>query len=71
MSDQQQVVVRVAADGTIRAETLGIKGPRCMDYIAVLEDLLDAQTTASAFTADYNEVMERTDLGVNNDLQQW
>ena len=42
---REQIIVRVAPDGTISAETTGIKGAKCLDYINLLEDLLDAQTT--------------------------
>jgi hypothetical protein len=50
---RETVTVVVAADGTVTAETRGVHGPGCLDYIAVLEDLLDATTVSSAFTADY------------------
>lgn len=52
-SDRKQIVLTVAADGTVRAETKGVLGPSCLDQIAVLEDLLDATTVTSEFTADY------------------
>jgi hypothetical protein len=48
------ITVVVAADGTVTAETHGVSGPACLDYIGVLEDLLDATTVSSAFTADYH-----------------
>lgn len=50
---QQQIVLTVAADGSVRAETRGITGPPCLDQIALLEDLLDARTETSEFTPDY------------------
>ncbi|GAA1861969.1 DUF2997 domain-containing protein [Asanoa iriomotensis] len=49
-----QITVVVAADGTVHAETHGLPGPACLDYIAVLEDLLDATTVSSAYTADFH-----------------
>ncbi|MER7008745.1 DUF2997 domain-containing protein [Dactylosporangium sp. NPDC000555] len=49
----RRIVVTVAADGTVSAETLGVKGSKCLDYIAVLEDLLEAQTVNSEYTSDY------------------
>ncbi|KAE8765806.1 DUF2997 domain-containing protein [Georgenia thermotolerans] len=52
----KQLIVQVRPDGTVRAETVGMAGEECLDYITALEDLLDAETTESAFTADYHRV---------------
>lgn len=50
----KQLVVKLRADGTVDAETFGMTGSECLDYIGALEALLDAQTASSQFTADYN-----------------
>ncbi|RWZ49729.1 DUF2997 domain-containing protein [Labedella phragmitis] len=50
---EKRLVVQVRADGTVHAETFGMQGPECLDYIAVLENMLEAETTESAFTEDY------------------
>lgn len=68
---REHIVVRVAPDGTIAAETKGIKGSRCLDYINVLEGLLDAQTTNSAFTPEYHQSATSSHYEESNDLQQW
>jgi hypothetical protein len=52
----EQIVVRIAPDGAIHAETIGLKGPTCLETIALLEDLLEAQTVSSSFTSEYDEV---------------
>ena len=67
---REQVFVRVAADGTISAGTAGMKGPRCLDYVAVLEELLDATTTSSAFTPEYQQTETHTHDEARNDVQQ-
>lgn len=70
---QKQLVVQVRADGTVAAETINMQGEECLDYIAVLEDLLDAQTTQSSFTAAYHQakveqtVLDATKLSLDND----
>lgn len=51
---EKQLIVRVHADGTIDAETIGMYGDECLEYFEALEDLLDAQTSSSAYTADYD-----------------
>lgn len=68
----EQIIVRVAPDGTVSAETKGITGPKCLDSIAVLEDLLEAQTVASEFTAEYDQTTTRTTIEyeVDDDLRQ-
>lgn len=66
---QKKLMINVSSDGSIKAETLGILGAKCLDYVAVLEDLLDAQSVESRFTADYalseNQVV--SDQGVGNE----
>lgn len=50
---QKQLIVSVRRDGTVHAETVGMYGEECLDYFAVLEDLLDAEVASSTYTADY------------------
>ena len=50
----RRIVVTVAPDGTVSAETRGIVGAECLDYIAVLEELLDGRMVESAYTADHD-----------------
>lgn len=57
---QKQLIVRVHADGTIDAETVGMYGEECLEYFDALEDLLDAQTASSAYTADYDRASAET-----------
>lgn len=47
--------VRIFPDGTVQAEVHGAKGKRCTDYIAILEELLEAETIDSAYTAEYQQ----------------
>ena len=52
---KKQLQVRIFPDGKIDAKTLGIKGERCMDYMKLLEQLLDAQIVESTFTDEYHQ----------------
>ncbi len=54
----RRIAVTINRDGSIKAETLGITGKTCLDYVPLLEELLDAETVESAFTADYQAVDE-------------
>lgn len=67
---REQIVVTVGPDGTITAETKGIKGTDCLDYIQVLENLLDAKTNSSAFTDEYHQTASTRHDEVSNDLHQ-
>ena len=49
-----RIVVTVGGDGQVSAETLDILGEHCLDYIAVLEDLIDGQVRTSSYTADFH-----------------
>ena len=49
----KRVVVQIFPDGRIQAQTQGIKGKKCTDYIRILEELLEAETVDSEYTAEY------------------
>ncbi len=53
MNEKTQLVVTIGPDGRVRAETKGVIGPACLNYIPLLEELLDAEAVSSEFTADY------------------
>ncbi|MDG4785621.1 DUF2997 domain-containing protein [Micromonospora sp. WMMD1102] len=55
MQAEPWIVVTVATDGTVSAETVGLTGAACLDYIGILEDLLEARTVRSAYTAEYDQ----------------
>ncbi|WP_147532986.1 DUF2997 domain-containing protein [Bacillus marasmi] len=52
----KKVKIEITPDGKIFAETLGIKGKDCTKMIEILEKLLDAETTDSAYTEEYHQV---------------
>ncbi|PGT14276.1 DUF2997 domain-containing protein [Bacillus cereus] len=54
---EKRVQIRILPDGTIQAETKGIKGEKCTDYILILEELLQAE----AIEAEYNEEFYETE----------
>ncbi|WP_437583469.1 DUF2997 domain-containing protein [Paramicrobacterium sp. CJ85] len=52
----KKLIVSLKPDGTVAAETVGMHGSECLDYIAELENLLEAETVTSSFTDDYNRI---------------
>ncbi|MFF5181863.1 DUF2997 domain-containing protein [Micromonospora sp. NPDC000316] len=71
MTEKPQIVLTVASDGMVSAETRGVAGSGCLDYISVLEDLLDARTVESAYTADYTRAtVTRQNLQEDLDVER-
>jgi hypothetical protein len=56
------IEVTVGPDGVVSARTHGVLGERCLDYIAVLEDLLEARTASSEYTDDYTRTQQQASL---------
>ena len=52
---KKSIKIEIFSDGTIQAETYGIKGKKCTDYIKILEEILESKTTDSDYTPEYNE----------------
>ncbi len=51
----KQVELKIMTDGRVQAETHGIKGKACLDYISIIEQLTGARTVDSVFTQEYRE----------------
>lgn len=49
----RRIQVQIFPDGRIQAETQGIKGKKCTEYIKVLEEILEAETVDSEYTSEY------------------
>lgn len=51
----RRVMIQIAADGTITAESAGVPGPKCVDDVALLQNLcggaivVDSRLTASYY----------------------
>lgn len=50
--------IRIKPNGEIDAETVGLKGEACLEYIRILEELLAAETVESSFTDEYRQTVE-------------
>lgn len=57
---EKKLKIRITEDGKIFAETLGIKGKDCIQYIQLLEDLLDAESVDSNYTQEFYETEIQT-----------
>jgi hypothetical protein len=54
-SKVKQIKIQIFSDGRVQAEVGGIKGKACMNYIRVLEEILEAEAIESAYTSEYYE----------------
>ncbi len=53
------ISVRIFPDGTVQAETHGIKGKKCNNYLKVIEEILQAKTVNSEYTDEYYQTEEQ------------
>ncbi|HHW39155.1 MAG TPA: DUF2997 domain-containing protein [Bacillales bacterium] len=58
--NEKKLKIRITEDGEIFAETVGIKGKDCMQYIKLLEELLGAESVDSKYTKEYYETEVQT-----------
>jgi len=49
----KQLRIQLRKNGSVEAETLGMHGQECLDYIDILEELLEADVVTSSYTEDY------------------
>lgn len=55
MAEPSRVSVRIGRDGTVSAETHGMTGDDCLPYIALLEELLEAEAVDSGRKQEHGE----------------
>lgn len=51
----KKIRIEITPSGEIRAKTLGMTGEECLDYVEVIEQLLDAKSVDSEFTEEFLE----------------
>lgn len=52
---EKRIQINIFPDGTIQAETKGIKGEKCTDYILILEEILQAEAIEAEYTEEFYE----------------
>ncbi|GMB09376.1 DUF2997 family protein [Thermolongibacillus altinsuensis] len=63
----KKIRIQIFPDGQIKADVLGVKGKKCTDYISILEELLEAETIDSEYTAEYYETEQ---LEIDQEIHQ-
>lgn len=66
MKDNELILLTIRTDGSIEAETKGIKGDKCLLSISALEDMLDAITVDSKYTQEFYEATTSQQMKLGN-----
>ncbi|MCL1933465.1 MAG: DUF2997 domain-containing protein [Candidatus Azobacteroides sp.] len=51
----KRFIISIDKNGFVTAEVSGAKGKKCLDYIALLEDILEGKTISKEYTQEYYE----------------
>jgi len=51
----KRLIISIDKNGLVTAEVSGVKGKKCSDYIALLEDILEGKTVSKEYTQEYYE----------------
>lgn len=57
---EKRVRVQIFPDGHIQAETQGVKGKKCTEYIRILEEILEAETVDSEYYVSEETTIDTT-----------
>ena len=63
----ERLIVTVHPDGRVEASTSGMLGTKCLDSVSLLEDMLEAVATQSAYTGDFTRAADESYI---DDLDQ-
>lgn len=51
----KKLIIKIRKDGVVEAETKGIKGQKCEDYLKNIEELTDSKVVKKEYTPEYYE----------------
>jgi len=51
----KKLIISIDKNGFVSAEVSGAKGKKCLDYIALLEDILEGKMVSKEYTPEYYE----------------
>lgn len=56
-------------NGEIQMETIGVKGKKCLDYIEVLKQLVNARITDTQYTQEFYETENTVSTDNNQEIR--
>ncbi|CAL2085413.1 DUF2997 domain-containing protein [Tenacibaculum sp. 190524A05c] len=51
----KKIIIEITNSGAVKAKVEGVKGKRCLEYISVLEDLIEGETLEHELTHEFHE----------------
>ncbi|MCH2034971.1 MAG: DUF2997 domain-containing protein [Tenacibaculum sp.] len=51
----KKVIIEITKSGAVNAKVEGVKGKKCLEYISVLEDLIEGETLEHELTHEFHE----------------
>jgi hypothetical protein len=66
MDEKELILLTIGTDGSIQAETKGIKGEKCLQSISALEDMLDSVTLDSKYTQEFYDSTTSQQMKLGN-----
>jgi hypothetical protein len=57
---REEFEIEIGADGKVTVRTIGIKGPRCLDYADMFAQIIGREESRQ-LTSEYYETTEQTD----------
>ena len=51
----KKLIISIDKNGFVNAEVTGAKGKKCLDYIALLEDILEGKAVSQEYTHEFYE----------------
>ena len=51
----KKLIIKIRKDGVVEAETKGINGQKCEDYLKIIEELTDSKVVKKEYTPEYYE----------------
>ena len=51
----KKLIISIDKNGLVTAEVSGAKGQKCLDYIALLEDIIEGKAVSQEYTQEYYE----------------
>ncbi|MDR1202436.1 MAG: DUF2997 domain-containing protein [Tannerellaceae bacterium] len=51
----KKLIISIDKNGFVTAEVNGVKGEKCRDYLALLEDILEGKAVTEELTQEYYE----------------
>lgn len=55
----KRIRFEITSDGKVYAKTLGMDDETCLDYVEILEDLLDAKVVDSNYTEEFLQAQQK------------